>query len=147
MKDLDTSDTRSLEAANALLRRKLEMEHGMWKSSTHRLSPELENIWLNSIYNFEENLRRTGPSTLFTHLGQPKFPKFNELSPKEISRQLNRLKELMLSKHVVLDCIHQYDDLTLYRFITEELMSKEMFFVPNANMVFHFIYEEFHQRD
>ena len=143
MKDHDTSDTRSLEAANALLRRKLQTDHGMIESAS-RLSPELENMWLNSVYNFEENLKSSKPVTLFTHLGRPRFAKFDKLSPREISRELSRLKELMQSKHVVLDCVNRYDDVTIYRFITEELFRAEMFFVPNSNMTFHFIYEEFY---
>jgi hypothetical protein len=144
MKDHDTSDERSLEAANALLRRKLQADHGMKESYTMEgISPQLENIWLNSVFNFEENLKTSKMITLFKHLGRPKFAKFDKLSPREISRELNRVREMMRAKHVELDCINQYDDLTIYRFITEELFNAEMFFVPNSNMTFHFIYEEF----
>ena len=144
MKDDKTSDERSLEAANKLLLRKLETEFGMLSSHTQGLSPELENMWLNSIYNFEENFKASRSLTLFAHLGRPRFARFDQLPPREISRELERLKELMRRKHVVLDCVHQYGDATIYRFITEELFKAEMFFVPSSRMIFHFIYEEFH---
>jgi hypothetical protein len=143
MKDHDTSDTRSLEAANELLRRKLQADHGML-ASISQLSPELENIWLNSVFNFEENLKSSKPVTLFNHLGCPRFARFDQLSPTDLSRELARLRGLMREKHVILDCEHEYDDATIYRFITQELFNSEMFFVPHSRMEFHFMYEEFH---
>ena len=133
-----------LKAENALLRLKLEMDHGMIEAGTHALSPQLENLWLNSIFNFEKHSREAPIITLHQHLGEPVFPKADSLSTGETSRELHRLTELMLSKSVILDCIHPQTDAVLYRFITEELFNAEVFTVPGTNMVMHFIYEEFH---
>ena len=41
-----------LKADNELLKIKLELEHGMQHSDSN-LPPEIENQWLNNIYNYE----------------------------------------------------------------------------------------------
>lgn len=127
-----------------MLRLKLELDHGMIESSTEGLSPELENMWLKNIYKFEEGWKNSKPMTLFECLGKPQFVKWDKLSPRDISQELRRLKQLMFRKRVVLDCLQHYDDVTIYRFITEELFHAETMHVPGSNMVMHFIYEEFH---
>lgn len=136
-----------LKAENALLRLKLEMDHGMIDSDTHGLTPQLENLWLNSIFNFEKQAKEAPIITLHQHLGEPMFPKADSLNSAETSRELERLTELMMSKSVVLDCIHPQTDEVLYRFITEELFQAEVFTMPGTNMVMHFIYEEFHPEE
>jgi hypothetical protein len=131
-----------LKAENAVLRLRLEMEHGMKDSQTRGLSPQLENMWLNSIFKFEENWKTAPTVTVFKHLGEPRFPDASGLSPHEISRELRRLTDYMQSKGVVLDCINEYEDAVIYRFILEELFKAEVTFMPG--MIMHFIYEEFH---
>jgi hypothetical protein len=44
-----------LEAENALLRLKLEMEFGMIMDESHQLSPKMANVWLKSVYAFEQS--------------------------------------------------------------------------------------------
>ena len=89
MKDHDTSDERSLEAANALLRRKLQADHGMRESYTMEgMSPQLENIWLNSVFNFEENLKTSKMMTLFKHLGRPKFERPTGISSRFLDTRI-----------------------------------------------------------
>ncbi|HWA33773.1 MAG TPA: hypothetical protein VG737_06570 [Cyclobacteriaceae bacterium] len=44
-----------LEAENALLRLKLEMEFGMLMDESSQLSPKMANIWLKSVYAFEQS--------------------------------------------------------------------------------------------
>lgn len=43
-----------LAAENALLRLKLEMEFGMIMDESSQLSPRMANIWLKSVYAFEQ---------------------------------------------------------------------------------------------
>lgn len=145
--DKENSRNDLLKAENAVLRLKLEMEHGMKDSESHGLSPQLENMWLNSIFKFEENMKKAPRITVFQHLGEPSFPDAASLSQQEISRELQRLMDYMQSKNVVLDCIKEYADDVIYRFITEELFKEEVFFMPSSNMIMHFIYEEFHPED
>lgn len=144
--DNKISKNEQLKAENAVLRLKLEMDHGMSASSTSGLSPQLENLWLNSIFKFEENLKAAPVITVFQHLGKPSFPPADNLSPQELSSKLQRLTGLMHSKSIVLDCLNEYDDAVIYRFITEELFNQEVMDMPgmSGNMIMHFIYEEFH---
>ncbi len=44
-----------LEAENALLRLKLEMEFGMLMDESSNLDPKMANIWLKSVYAFEQS--------------------------------------------------------------------------------------------
>jgi hypothetical protein len=133
-----------LKAENALLKLKLEMDHGMMESDTSFMTPQLENLWLNSIFNFEKNAKDAPRITLHQLLGEPQFPKAETLSSRETSRELERLTELMHSKSVVLDCCKPQTDAVIYKFITEELFNAEVISMPGTNMVMHFIYEEFH---
>ncbi len=56
MKKDDTPLTiDELEAENALLRLKLEMEFGMLMDESSQLSPKMANIWLKSVYAFEQS--------------------------------------------------------------------------------------------
>jgi hypothetical protein len=50
----------------------------------------------------------------------------------------------MGDKGIELDCICEYDDAVIYRFLTEELFEQEMIDLRFAGMVQHFTYEEFH---
>jgi hypothetical protein len=55
MKKNNTSlTTEELEAENALLRLKLEMEFGMILDDSAQLSPKMANVWLKSVYAFEQ---------------------------------------------------------------------------------------------
>jgi len=139
-----TSEVKSLEEANALLLDKLQTEYGMLRSYMQGLSPELQNTWLNTINKFEEKKKAEKPLTLFVHLGRPQFPRFDQLSPIDVSRELERLKALMHDRHVVLDCAHEYADATIYRFITEELFAAEMYYEPNIRLKFYFNYEKYY---
>jgi hypothetical protein len=142
--DNEPSKNDMLKAENALLRLKLEMEHGMKDSYFASVTPQLENMMLNSIFKFEENLKTAPTITVFEHLGEPEFCDASDLSPLDLSLELERVKDLMEDKGVVLDCLHDYDDAVIYRFITEELFKAEVISMPGSNMIMHFIYEEFH---
>jgi hypothetical protein len=140
----EISKNDMLKAENALLRLKLEMEHGMKDSQFGSVTPQLENMMLNSIFKFEENLKTAPTITVFEQLGEPDFTDAVDLSPLDLPLELERLTDLMASKGVVLDCLKDYDDAVIYRFITEELFKAEVISMPGSNMIMHFIYEEFH---
>jgi hypothetical protein len=139
---LDPED--ELKFQNEFLKLKLKLEHNMEQSDTSSLSPEIENLWLSNIYNFEQQYKNAKRVKVYDALGCPAFKKVEELSEANIQESLHNLLSLMENKGVVLDCCCTYDDTTIYRFITEELFDHEMDEIFMDGMVCHFIYEEFH---
>jgi hypothetical protein len=139
---LDPQD--ELKADNEILRIKLELEHHMIMSETSQLDPELENQWLNRIYNFENQYKDAKPIKVHAFLGHPDFRKIEELKPEEVSEKLKHLLCCMKEKMIVLEYDEEYGVDTIYRFITEELFEQEMEDISMDGFVHHFIYEDFH---
>ena len=133
-----------LKAENALLKLKLEMEHGMLANDTSKLDAEMENQWLNNIYDFEKQFQEGRRIKVYDMLGRPDFRKHDELNGEEISAELDRLYDILEENQISFDCICEYEDAVIYRFITEELFSHEMDDIRVEGMTHHFIYEEFH---
>ncbi|MBI3483398.1 MAG: hypothetical protein HY015_10600 [Bacteroidetes bacterium] len=133
-----------LKSENALLKLKLELEHGMTQSDTSGLDAEIENQWLNNIYNFEQQFKQAKKIKVYDAIGRPVFKKLEYLNIKEIPRALKELKSVMAKKGVALDCCCPYGDALIYKFITEELFDHEMDDISFEGMVHHFSYEEFH---
>lgn len=129
---------------NELLKLKLEAEFGMQQQDTSGLSPEVENVWLKNIYDFEAQFKNAKRIKVFDALGRPKTKKLDQLSGQDVSKALAYLTTLMEEKGIALDCCCQYDDSIIYRFITEELFECEMDDISIEGMVHHFLYEEFH---
>ena len=145
---MTTNQDDEIRAENALLKLKLELDHGMQASHfAGELSPALENAWLNNVLAFEKKLSSAPMTTVFKHLGQPRFRKWDSIKVSEVRGETRRLLELMKSRNVILESLKPVDDLEYYRFITEELFHQEMMFVPGSNMILHYIYEEFRESE
>ncbi len=129
---------------NELLKIKLQVEFGMEQADTSELSPEIENAWLNNIYDFERQFKNAKRIKVFDALGRPEIKKLEELSSKDIPKALDDLMSLMEERGISLDCCCKYDNAVIYRFITEELFESEMDDISIKGMVHHFVYEEFH---
>lgn len=133
-----------LKAENNLLKVKLGLEHGMKMSESGNLSADVENQWLKSVYAFEQQYKDAKSVKVYDHIGRPVFTRYDQLSAIELSGERQRLQSIMADNGVELDCICEYDDATIYRFITEELFEHEMDDIRIKGMTYHFIYEEFH---
>ena len=133
-----------LKAESEVLKLKLEMEHGMNMSDTGNLPPEIENEFLNSVYEFENAFKNAKRVKIYDFIGKPAFRKVEELSKTEIKKELKRLEKILEKKKVHLDRLCEYDDETIYRFITGEFFEHEIDDMQIAGMGTHFIYEEFH---
>ena len=133
-----------LMASNEVMKLKLELDHSMVMSDACDLSPETENLWLNYVYNFEKLHKECGRTKVFDLLGRPAFARYDSLTNSQIHRELSGLRALMAEKNIALDCFCEYEDVVIYRFITEELFEFEMDAFIMEGMVRHFIYEEFH---
>lgn len=143
-KDPHFTREEELRAENNVLKLKLQTEYGMRLDDTSALSPSMENQWLKSVYAFEQQFKDAKRTKLYDFIGRPAFTKADALTPAQITTELQRLNSVMEQNGVQLDCICQYDDTTIYRFLTEELFNQEMDDMRIPGMVCHFTYEEFH---
>ena len=139
---LDPKD--EILAENNLLKLKLGLDHGMKMAAVSDLDPGVENKWLKSVYAFEEQFKDAKRIKLYDRIGRPTFKKWDSLNPDETTEELQRLRVLMENNGVELDCICEYDDAVIYRFLTEELFEHELDDMHVPGMTFHFIYEEFY---
>lgn len=133
-----------LKASNELIKLKLELEHGMQLQDISALSPEMENQWLNQIYNFEKQHRDAPRIKLYDFIDRPTFLKLDSMKGGQVKKELKRLLFLLEEKDIALDCCCKYADSIIYQFLTEELFEHEMDSFSMAGMMHHFIYEEFH---
>lgn len=135
-----------LQMENNLLKSKLIAEHkGTFSENEESaLSPEVENEWLNSMYNFEQAFKNAKTVPLYKFIGEPAFKPSAELDKGSVEKELERLQQIMADHGVVLDCICEYEDRVIYEFITQELFNHEMEDVKIKGMTTNFIYEEFH---
>lgn len=143
-KDPLLSRQDDLHAENNVLKVKLALEHGMQMENTSTLSPGVENQFLKSVYAFEQQYKDAKRVSVYDYLGSPAFSKADTLTPEQTSEELSRLRSIMADRNIELDCICEYDDAIVYRFLTEELFAHEMDDMCIPGMITHFIYEEFH---
>ena len=144
----DLSPEEKLKQDTEILKAKLTAEFGMTGSDTSKLDFEIENKWLNSIYEFENCYKDSERITLYEFIGKPDFKSFEneKLSVAELSEELDRLLGIMAENRIRLDvmCDYENEEELIYRFITEELFAEEIDDIRIEGMDHFFIYEEFH---
>lgn len=143
-KDPHLTREDALKSEITLLKMKLGLEFNMQMHDSGTLSPDVESQWLRNIYEFEQQFASTKKIKVYDYIGRPPVIKHHELTLNEITKELERVRVIMENHAVELDCICPYDDVTIYRFITEELFEHEMDDMSIPGMTHHFIYEEFH---
>lgn len=74
----------NLKAENDLLKIKLTAEFGM-KDMKSGLPDELENEWLNYIYDFEKLQKDAKEISVYERLGNPKCKKISVMSDEEVN--------------------------------------------------------------
>lgn len=136
-----------LRMENEEKRKQLTEEHGAFfggMSGEGGLPPEIESRFLDNIVNFENTFQSAKRIIIFDLLEQPTFQKMEILTDTQITKELDRLIELMAGKQIRLDTICEVDEREMYRFITEELFQEETDDMNIPGMMTCFIYEEFH---
>ncbi|HMS65293.1 MAG TPA: hypothetical protein PKD83_08590 [Ignavibacteria bacterium] len=132
-----------LKMENDLLKAKLIAEFGM-KGSDSILDSEMENQWLNHIYDFEKTYADAGRISIYEFIGKPEFQYIEDLNKEEISSELERLHEIMSENGILLDTLCEYEDELIYKFITEEFFKEETDNVKIEGMNHCFTYEDYH---
>ncbi len=133
----------NLRVENELLKEKLKSEFGM-KGMKSDLPDELENEWLNYIYDFEKLHKDANEISVYERLGKPEYKKISDMNDGEIALGLKRLINLMEQNNLILNFLCEYDDRLKYEFITEELFEEKISDIRIEGMRTNFIYEEFH---
>lgn len=144
----DLTPEENIKLENDLLKAKLTAEFGMKGSDTSKLDSEIENQWLNYIYDFENTCKNAGRITIYEFIGKPEFKSLsaNQLTPEEIKTELERILEVMNENFIILDVLSDYEneEELIYKFITEEFFPYEIDNIRIEGMNHCFIYEEFH---
>lgn len=72
---------------NELKKRDLTEKYGASFSNINDdLSPEIENIWLNNIEEFEKQYEKAKLTTVWEYIGKPEYRKITEINESEISQ-------------------------------------------------------------
>lgn len=140
----ELSGEEKLKAENELLKMKLTAEFGMKQSDMPSINDEIENQWLNQIYEYEKSYANSKTIKVCDSLGSPEFKPSDGLNDIEISEALKSLTQIMEERNLMLDIICDYEDRVIYKFITEELFNEETDDIRMEGMTRHFCYEEFH---
>ena len=133
-----------LNIENEILKLKLQAELGGNYESEGILPPEMENVFLKNVIEFERNFANVTPKTLYDVLDRPNYPKAEILSDEAIENELILLENVMAAKGIVVDYADVYSPRLKYTFVTGELFQKESGFFYMPGMTMHYIYEEFH---
>jgi len=132
-----------LKTENGLLRKKLSSEFGM--NDIHSMPDcKIENDSLNYIYEWEKQFAKKKRIKVYDRIGKPDFIKLEKLTPDKVAEELERLLVIMAENAIVLNCICDYDDSIIYKFVTEELFHEEIDDIRIKGMNTNFIYEEFY---
>lgn len=133
-----------LKIENQILKLKFQAELGGDFTGDEDLSPDIENIFLKNVLEFEHQFANAASKTIFEILGQPAFGKSENIDDEDIEKALALIEELLEQKGIVVDYLGDYDKRTKYQFITEELFLHETTLVDIPGMTTHYTYEEFH---
>ncbi len=140
----ESNEDYNKQIDNELLKKELQEKYGGKFHTESDLPPEIEQDWLNNIEAFETQYQNAEQISVWDFLGKPAFRKIEDLTPEQITIELQRLYDIMDENNLVLDAICEVDDAEIYRFITEELFEHMIDNMRISGMNTCFIYEEFH---
>ena len=137
----------NLRIENELMKIKLKAQYGdaFQMDSSAALPPDMENEFLKNILAFEASYSKGDFVTVHDRIGKPGYKLAEQMDATEIKEGVQQLLELLSQHQISLDFTDgPYDDVTIYRFITEELFKQEVEKDPVDGMMMGYIYEEFH---
>jgi hypothetical protein len=144
MKPKKKKSEEDLKFENEFLRAKIQMERGGTFHSEENISPEIENQFLKNIEAFEKAWDNAKQITVYEKIGKPPFKKAEEISDKELKKELRKIQKKLEENGIHVSTIYKVNERELYRFITEELFNHETDDMSLPGWVMHYTYEEFH---
>jgi hypothetical protein len=134
-----------LSMDNEMLKLKIETELGgqMHQMGGIDLPPEIENMFLSQIYNFQKQIHNSKKISIFEYLGSPEFIPTDSITDKAIFKaELKKVEKMLKKKRIILDRIYKYKDQEIYTYLINDFMKHEIDDIAIPEGFFHFIYEE-----
>jgi len=139
-------DREQLKISNEVKKMELSLKTGAVfnTNADSEIPPEIENQFLKNIEQFEESWKTAKDITIRQKLGNPELVRPDNLEPREVTDALIKIMELLEQNSISLGTICPVDDLTLYTFIIDEFLDKEIYDLNIPGMTQCYIYEEYH---
>lgn len=134
----------NLRMHNDFLKMKLMAETGASFGGDGNIPPELENVFLKNIIEFEKGYANSKLKKVSELLDNPRFVDEEKLSDEQLESEYERLEALLKRKNIQVSFDSDRTNRFKYHFITKELFKVESDSVVMEGMITHFSYEEFH---
>jgi len=133
---------------NEFLKLKMQAETGAQiKTFGDKLPPEIENIFLKNIMNFEQQFRCAKRITIRELFGSETFISYRKITKENFANEIKNVLTVYNKYNINVDCCAEVDNKVFYRFLTEELLENETYEKQTKGWTTNFIYEEFHPND
>jgi predicted HicB family RNase H-like nuclease len=129
---------------NEFLKLKMMAEFGGNFMGSENLPADVENMFLKQIMIFHKRQNDAKLVPIYKYIGEPEYNHVNDLSEKEVTRDLKKIMRLLKKYNIGLEVLAPTPEREIYRFITEELFKHEIEDTKVKGWVNQFIYEEFH---
>ena len=138
---LDEMRRRIQESLSQAKRDKLRNKYALeFECTDSRLSPEIENEWLDYVLEFERQFEQAERITVRERIGDPPIQSLSDLPLYAIGGAVTALLDLLAAHGVAVDFLGDVDELEAYRYLTEELLDEEMDDICIEGMTTHFAY-------
>jgi hypothetical protein len=138
---LDEMRHRIQAALSQAKKDKLRDEYGMtFEYTDARLSPEVENEWLDHVLEFERQFEQAKSITVRERIGDPPFQPLSDLPLYAVGEAVTALLDLLADHGIAVDFLGDVDDIEAYRYLAEELLDYEMDDIRVEGMITHFTY-------
>ncbi len=132
---------------NEILKMKLKMQFGdsfQMFGGDDALPPDIENQFLKSMIQFEENFQNAEFITIAEKIGNPTFAPVESIAEAELENKVEEILDLFSKYQIAMDFNHQpYNAKEVYLFLTTDFLKQEVEKVAVEGMIQNFIYEEF----
>ncbi len=129
---------------NDILHLQLQAELGCEMIRDQIIPPELENIFLKNVLDFEHAYANANQVKVYDFIGRPAFRKPTELNDNELALAFEQLCYTMGERNIAIDFDGDYDLRTKYNFLVEELFQLQIEDICIPGLITHFAYEHFH---
>ncbi len=111
-----------------------------FEGTDSRLSPEIENEWLDHVLEFERQFEQAKCITVRERINNPPIQSLSDRPQDAIGGAVTALLDLLAAHGIAVDFLGDVDELEAYRYLTEELLDEEMDDICVEGMTTHFTY-------
>lgn len=90
---------------------------------------------------FERMFKDARIITVEEYLGFPQFEKQKQMTPEKLAQEIVKIQSLLLANRIRIAQANKYPDDVFYSFLTEDLMSQELYDLRLGDMYCTFVYE------